>query len=102
MNKSKAFRISQEKRLERKLTNKVKELNGLAIKFPAAFVSGFPDRFILMPGGRIYFVEFKDAKKGLQSLQQMWFRQLSKLGFDVRMINTDESLTAFLTELESK
>lgn len=43
---------------------------------------GWPDRTILCPGGKIFFIEFKrDIKKELTANQQRYKNILEKLGF---------------------
>ena len=48
----------RESLVERKLTSLVKERGGWAIKFVPS-VSGLPDRIVLLPTGRLFFVELK-------------------------------------------
>lgn len=86
-----------EKNLERKLREEVKKLGGLAIKFFVMSYTGFPDRIVLMPGGRIWFVEVKSAGKKPSSRQEFMIRVLQKLGFTVWVIDRDELLTDFLS-----
>ena len=45
-----------EKDIERFLVNGVKKLGGVAYKFVSPGNAGVPDRLIVMPGGRVYFV----------------------------------------------
>ena len=53
-----------ESEVEKKLKTRVqKELNGLALKFVSPGFNGVPDRIILVPYGRIYFVETKAPNK---------------------------------------
>ena len=46
-----------EKEIERKLTEAVKRIGGKAYKFISPGNDGVPDRLIVMPEGRIIFVE---------------------------------------------
>lgn len=44
---------------------------------------GFPDRTVLCPGGKIFFIEFKRATKGrLRTNQSKVRKMLDRLGFD--------------------
>ena len=54
-----------EKVIERKLRDGVKKLGRGAkcLKFESPGTSGVPDRMILLPGGRIVFVELKQVGK---------------------------------------
>jgi hypothetical protein len=49
----------QEKTLERKLVERVKAMGGIAPKLVSPGFSGMPDRLVLLPGGKMAFVEVK-------------------------------------------
>ena len=49
----------QEKELERKLVNAVKTVGGIAPKFVSPSFDGMPDRLVLLPHGKLAFVEVK-------------------------------------------
>lgn len=84
--------------LEARLRNEVKKLGGKAVKFTSVSETGLPDRIVLMPGGRSYFVELKSGIRGTVSpLQSLQIRQLKYMGFDARVISTREALDEFLT-----
>lgn len=90
----------QEKLIEKKLREYVKRLGGIALKFHSGSFTGMPDRIILMPGGKISFVEVKTTGKNLSPKQRIAFRMLKRLGFDCRMIDTQEKLNQFLNDIE--
>ena len=89
----------RESTIEKVLREGVKALDGIAIKFFAISLSGFPDRIVLMPGGRIWFVELKAPGKTPSKLQEYWHRFLRKLGFDVRVYDSTASVREFLNEI---
>lgn len=91
-----------EKDVEKHLCDGVKnELHGLALKFVSPGFNGVPDRIILLPGGKIYFVETKAPGKKLRKLQ-MWVCGLIKdLGFAVLRIDTKEKAEAFVREVKN-
>lgn len=71
-----------EKEIERALTQMVRRHGGLCLKWVCPGWSGVPDRIVLLPGGRIYFVELKRPRGGVISSQQRWWAQkLQDLGF---------------------
>jgi hypothetical protein len=88
-----------EKLIERKLVNKVKSLKGECLKFIPTYANGFPDRIIIMPGDRIWFVELKTTGKTLDPLQALWRDRLIKLGCRWRFIDDAESLQKFINEI---
>lgn len=77
-----------EKLIEAKLREAVKKRGGIAIKLLAQFHRGLPDRILLLPGGRAFFVELKSTgcKPGL--LQTKAHEMLRSLGFSVYVIDT--------------
>lgn len=67
-----------EKALERYLSDRAKELGGLALKFASATQTGWPDRVVLLPEGRSLWVEVKSRGKRptvLQRLRLQWLRR---------------------------
>ena len=71
-----------ERDIERALVGMVKRHGGLCLKWVCPGWSGVPDRIILLPGGRIIFVELKRPKGGeVRELQKWWHRKLNALGF---------------------
>lgn len=90
-----------EKAIEKKLREKIKKLGGLAIKFFALSFTGFPDRIVLMPGGRIWFVETKSTGKKPEKKQLIIHAMLRRLGFSVWVIDTQELLDEFFQEVKA-
>lgn len=91
---------TEEKKLESKLKNEIEKLGGLALKFTSPYFTGMPDRVLLLPKGRLFFVELK-SKNGKVSLRQaVVHKQLSLLGFRVAIIDDDFKLTEFLKGLD--
>lgn len=88
-----------EKQVEQTLTSAVKARGGLALKFVSPGVSGVPDRIVLMPGGRLIFVELKAPGKHMRPLQEYRKRQLESLGFHVYCIDRPDQIPAFLEEV---
>ena len=60
---------SRERDVEKKLVESVKRKGGLCPKFTSPGMDGVPDRIVLMPGGRIAFVELKAPGKRMRPLQ---------------------------------
>lgn len=94
------WQIMNEKLIERKLREGVKASGGLALKFSSPYHRGIPDRIVLMPGGRTYFVELKTTGKKPTLLQRKAIGELRELGFDARIIDNQDSLNSFLEEIK--
>lgn len=92
----------REKEVERYLREQVKKrLGGMALKFVSPGLSGVPDRIVLMPGGKIAFVETKAPGKKLRTLQKYVCGMIATLGFEVRQIDTKAGVDAFILEMET-
>lgn len=93
--------MESEKVIEKKLTLEVKKLGGLALKFSSSFFTGIPDRIVLMPKGKIYFVELKSEGKKPTPRQVIVIEQLRNLGFKVFVVDTSIKLKMFLDEIQT-
>lgn len=69
-----------EKDLEAKFRQSVKEAGGIAFKFVSPGNAGVPDRLVVLPGGRIGFVELKVNGNKPTALQKRQMERLKKLG----------------------
>lgn len=92
-----------EKDLEAKLRKEIQKRGGLCLKWVCPGWSGVPDRIILMPGARVYFVEMKRPKGGrLSALQKWWGNTLRGLGFLHWVIWRQQDLETFLQYIEKE
>ena len=85
-----------EKKIEQKLVKAVKQEGGICPKFVSPGMDGMPDRLILMPGGRMAFVELKAPGKKPRPLQIHRHRQLQKLGFDTFVLDRAEDIPCLM------
>ena len=93
------MKIMNEKLIEKKLREGVKNSGGIALKFSSPYHRGIPDRIVLMPKGRGYFVELKSTGKKPTPLQAKAMSDLESLGFEVRVIDRQEELNRFLEDI---
>lgn len=85
-----------EKEIERKLVDLVKRYGGRCEKLVNVGFAGFPDRTLLLPRGKVMFVETKRPKGGRYSaLQDKWRDWLRALGFSYWRIKNLEELATF-------
>lgn len=69
-----------EKEIESRLVKLVKRRGGLCLKWVCPGWAGVPDRIVLLPRGRVVFVELKRPKGGeLSNRQKWWARKLESL-----------------------
>jgi hypothetical protein len=89
-----------EKDIERALGRMVGKHGGLCLKWVCPGWAGVPDRIVLLPGGRIIFVELKRPKGGVVSARQKWWaNKLKTLGFDHYYVYDMEAVKSFDTVL---
>ena len=91
----------REKYIETILVKAVKSMGGLALKFVSPGFDGVPDRLVLLPGGKIAFIELKAPGETLRPLQVRRKRQLEGLGFLVYCIDGPEQIGGILDEIQT-
>ena len=94
--------VDSEKRVEALLVSGVKQMGGLAYKFVSPGNSGVPDRIILMPGGKIYFVELKREGGQLTNLQKRQINRIQKLDCQVDVLHGMVEVSNFLLRLQAE
>jgi hypothetical protein len=88
-----------EKTRENKLKREVLKRGGIYRKL--AYVNaGDPDRLILLPGGRSWFVELKTDGKEATPLQLNRLKKIKALGFNTKIINSEKSYLDILIEFD--
>lgn len=88
----------KEARVEKVLGWEVRDRGGWAIKLLPS-VSGLPDRMVLLPGGRLIFVELKSPTGTVKPHQTVIHNRLRRLGFEVHVLNTTEAVRAWAASL---
>ena len=91
----------REKTVEANLVKAVKNMGGLAPKFISPGLDGVPDRLVLLPGGKLAFIELKAPGKELRPLQVRRKRQLEALGFLVYCIDRPEQIGGIIHEIQT-
>lgn len=88
-----------ESTIERRLVDGVKALGGKAWKFTSPGHAGVPDRIVMLPGGRLIFVELKTKTGRLTPLQIETHNQIRALGFEVQTLYGKDYVEVFLDEI---
>src|SRR5690606_36858510 len=86
----------REASIERKLRREVARRGGRALKFISPGWSGAPDRLVLLPAGKIIFVELKAPGKKPRPLQLKRHEELRQLGFHVEVFDSPEGVVEFI------
>lgn len=89
-----------EKDIEKWLVEEVKKMGGLADKYVSPNNPGVPDRIVIMPGGRVYFVELKAQWGRLGNLQKWQRKRYEGVGALVRCVRGMDGAKAFIEELK--
>ena len=90
----------REKIIEKELVRAVKDKGGIAPKFTSSGFDGMPDRLVLLPGGRMGFVELKAPGKKPRALQLARHSLLRRLGFKVYVIDKIDQIDSVLEEID--
>ena len=89
-----------ERTIEQKLAARVKAMGGIAPKFTSPGFDGMPDRLVLLPRGRMGFVDLKAPGRKPKALQLARHRLLRRLGFKVFVIDGIEQIDSVLEEID--
>ncbi|SKC57925.1 VRR-NUC domain-containing protein [Maledivibacter halophilus] len=88
-----------EKDIERKLVKETKACQGMCLKFISPSLTGIPDRIILLPEGKIGFVEVKGPGKRPRPIQIKRIKELRELGFKVFVLDNKSDIKKILDEI---
>lgn len=97
----------REKSIEEKLTAAVKAQGGVCWKFTSPGTAGVPDRIVLMPFGRIGFVEVKaPGERGtpagrLRPLQCLRIKTLRRLSFKAFVLDSPDQIGGIVDAIQT-
>ena len=91
----------REKTVEGKLSKAVRTMGGIAFKFVSPGYDGVPDRLVLLPQGKMAFVELKAPGKKLRPIQVRRKAQIEGLGFRVYCIDNPAQIGVILDEIRA-
>ena len=91
----------RESAIERRLVTETIKRGGFAPKFVSPGLDGVPDRLLLLPGGRLAFVEVKAPGKRPLPHQCRRIEQLTALGFRVFVLDRKEQIGEILDEVQT-
>lgn len=90
-----------EKEVEKFLVREVKKIGGISFKFISPGNAGVPDRIVILPTGKVVFVELKTDNGKLTKLQEAQIKKISNLGADARVLRGIEGVKEFINEIQS-
>ena len=86
-----------EAKVESLFVRRVAERGGIALKQMG--IAGISDRLVLLPGGRMIFVELKRPGEKPRKLQVYWLNKLERMDFETAVLDSVESVEEFMREL---
>lgn len=93
--------MTQEKAIENYLVKRVKERGGLCEKFTSPGRRSVPDRIVILPGGKLFFVELKAPGRKPTVAQAHDHAVRANLGFPVLVLNSKEAVDTFIRGTET-
>jgi hypothetical protein len=88
-----------ESEIERRMVKMIKDRGGLCYKFVSPSNPGVPDRIVVIPPGRVIFVELKTEIGRLSNIQKWQRGEFQKRGADVRVIHGWDAAKDFVNEV---
>jgi hypothetical protein len=85
-----------EKDIEKRFCEYAKAQGCYPIKFEDPARRGAPDRMVLCPGGKVFFVEFKRKGETLRHEQAVYIKRLLDLGHDADIVDCFEDAKCIL------
>lgn len=90
-----------EKTIEQALVRATKKAGGIAPKLTSPANAGMPDRIIILPNGKICFVELKAPGKKPRPLQTRQMQRLANLGCMVRTLDNPQKIPELINEIQA-
>ena len=85
----------RERYIEQQLMKKTRQRGGLCEKWNAG-TSGWPDRIVLLPDGKVGFVEVKAPGEHLRPMQEKWRDKCLRLGIDYVCADSIDAFKYFM------
>lgn len=90
-----------EREVEQALVRQVQKAGGIAPKLTSPANAGMPDRLIILPQGKVGFIEVKAPGKKPRPLQQRQIQRLTNLGCTVRILDNPQKIPEIINEIRA-
>ena len=91
-----------EKAIERHLVKRCAEIGLPCLKYSNPSMVGYPDRIIVLPAGRVMWVELKSRGKHISAVQRVRINQLEGLRHAVHVIDNLKDADNLLAKISQK
>ena len=92
----------RERDIEKYLRDEIRKTGGKAYKFVSPGNNGVPDRIVILPGGKIVFVELKTLGNKPTALQAAQISKIRALGCEVHVIDSKLGVDGLIQEVTAK
>ena len=87
----------QETTVEKRLKKLVEGAGGRCVKVMPV-VAGTPDRLVMLPVGRMYWIETKAPDGRLRPVQRVWHARALAMGIVVTVLSSTEAVNKWAAE----
>jgi len=95
--------LTIEKDVESRLVKQAEKHGGICLKYPTIHTEGIPDRILLMPMGKVCFVELKRPKGGkLSEIQKYQIEKLRAIGIRVEVVKNYAEVDRLIRDLSEE
>lgn len=91
-----------EKAIEAYLVELARREGFLALKWYSTVCVGYPDRLVLLPGGKTFWIELKSKGEKPRQLQEICIRRLRDLGQTVYVCDSKEAVLHAVRDQQGK
>jgi len=92
--------MREEKKLDEKIAARILARGGMYLKMDAAYFAGLPDRLVILPRGKMFFVELKSPDGVVSELQKRVHAQLRNIGARVYVVKNISDIEFILDYIE--
>lgn len=92
----------RERDIEKKLVREIRRMGGEAYKWTSPGNDGVPDRIVMLPGGKLIFVELKADDGTLRPVQRVQIGRIRKLGQRAEVVRGMKGLEDFLERIRDE
>lgn len=92
----------RERDIEKRLVREIRRMGGEAYKWTSPGNDGVPDRIVMLPGGKLIFVELKADDGTLRPVQRVQIGRIRKLGQEVYVVRGMKGLEDFLERIRDE